>query len=292
MASGKADSNGGAVQCGAAIAFASVACLVGLPTCSITISFNGAVSSTGLGIGFSIPATALSSKTDNFTNSCVAETGAPTACTPSSSPPPPEGQNAWAWSTSSCSWILIPCTQCNSPILIDTNGAGFQLSSAANGVNFDFTGTGKLIRIAWPQLGSSNGWLALDRNHNGLIDDATELFGNITAQPPSEHPNGFLALAVFDTVAEGGNADGIIDTHDKIWPQLKVWIDSNHDGISQPGELHTLDELGIHSINLNYTRTPFTDAYGNKFRYKGSLNPDPGDKVDRVIYDVFLTTTP
>jgi hypothetical protein len=195
----------------------------------------------------------------------------------------------YSWNTTRCVWVFTPIPT-HTPILIDTNGSGFHLTSAANGVLFDFSGTGKKIQSAWTAGGSTNGWLALDRNHNGLIDNASELFGNVTAQPSSPNPNGFLALAVFDTPAQGGNGDGIIDNHDAIWPQLLVWIDSNHDGISQPGEFHTLDSVGIHSISLTYTNSPYTDAYGNKFRFKGSLIPDSGDKVDRVIYDVILRT--
>jgi hypothetical protein len=69
---------------------------------------------------------------------------------------------------------------------------------------------------------------------------------------------------------------------------LLVWIDANHDGISQPAELQPLDSLGIHSIDLKYTASPRVDRYGNQFRYKGRLNPVAPDTVNRVIYDVFL----
>jgi hypothetical protein len=53
--------------------------------------------------------------------------------------------------------------------------------------------------------------------------------------------------------------------------------------------LHHLDEVGIHSIGLMYTESRRVDAYGNQFRYRGFLNPDKGDNVNRVIYDVILT---
>jgi hypothetical protein len=166
--------------------------------------------------------------------------------------------------------------------VIDTDGSGFNLTDALGGVMFDFFGTGNPIQISWTAKGSTNGWLALDRNGNGVIDSAKELFGDITAQPASSDPNGFLALAVFDS-----NGDGVIDSRDAIWPKLVVWIDTNHDGISQPNELHSLDSLGIHGIDLRYHMSPHTDPYGNQFRYKGTLNPVNPD-VNRVIYDVIL----
>ncbi len=192
-----------------------------------------------------------------------------------------------------CSGSTWSCGNgCYSPIIIDTDGGGFHLTSAANGVLFDLTATGHPIQIGWTAPGSTNGWLALDRNHNGTIDNGKELFGNYTAQAPCSDPNGFLALAVFDQPASGGNGDGVIDKLDSIWPQLLVWIDANHDGVSQSGELHNLDALGIHSISLQYSKSPFTDVYGNQFRYKGMINVEPGQggTVNHTIYDVFLVT--
>jgi hypothetical protein len=131
----------------------------------------------------------------------------------------------------------------------------------------------------------------LDRNGNGLIDNATELFGNITPQPPSATPNGFLALAVFDEPANGGNGNGVIDPGDAVYPHLLVWIDANHDGVSQPGELKTLQEVGIFRIDLKYTLSPFVDQYGNRFRYHG-MDWDAAGDSHQATYDVFLTTSP
>lgn len=184
---------------------------------------------------------------------------------------------------------------CSSPIIVDTTGRGFHLTSANDGVMFDIAGDGHPIKIAWTAAGSGNAFLALDRNHNGRIDNGKELFGNYTAQPLSPTPNGYLALAEFDKPENGGNGDGIIDSRDAVFSHLLLWIDENHDGISQPDELHTLPELGVYSISLKYRQEPLVDQYGNQFRYRGVLNPDAADGVSkdgRYTYDVFFVTPP
>ncbi len=191
-----------------------------------------------------------------------------------------------------CDTCSCQCVPGSSPIIVDTIGKGFHLTSAWDGVMFDIHATGHPIQIAWTAADSGNAFLALDRNHNGRIDNGKELFGNITEQPKSDHPNGFLALAEFDKPENGGNGDGIIDERDEIFPHLLLWIDENHDGISQPNELHSLPELGVYSISLHYRDDRYAfDRYGNWFHYQAALNPDPKDgesKDGRVTYDVFF----
>jgi hypothetical protein len=179
-----------------------------------------------------------------------------------------------------------------SPIIVDTTGKGFHLTPADEGVMFDISGDGRPIKIAWTAADSGNAFLALDRNGNGKIDSGKELFGNFTAQPKSGDPNGFLALAEFDKPENGGNGDGIIDRRDAVFAHLLLWIDENHDGVSQPNELHTLPELGVFSLALHYRDDRhFFDQYGNWFHYQAAVNPKPRDgksKDGRVTYDVFF----
>lgn len=184
----------------------------------------------------------------------------------------------------------------SSPIIVDTTGDGFYLTDAQDGVVFDFFGNGHPFKLSWTAADFGNASLACldcwkDIPNNGKIDSAKKLFGNLTEQPKSDHQNGYLALAEFDKPENGGNGDGIIDERDTVYSHLLLWIDKNHDGISQPEELHTLRELGVFSIGLKYRREPYVDGYGNQFRYRGVLNPDPGDgksKDGRYTYDVFF----
>lgn len=68
-----------------------------------------------------------------------------------------------------------------------------------------------------------------------------------------EATNGFEALAQYDT-----NRDHVIDKKDSVFDRLKIWVDANKDGISQAEELKTLEELGISSIKLDYSKTNIT----------------------------------
>ena len=139
------------------------------------------------------------------------------------------------------------CSNCGeSPILIDVDHSDFHLTDAANGVYFDMFGDGLPQHWSRTAPGATNAFLVLDRNGNGAVDDGGELFGNLTTQPNppgGEGRNGFLALAEFDKPANGGNGDGVITSNDAVFANLRLWQDVNHNGISEPSELHTLPEL-------------------------------------------------
>ena len=117
------------------------------------------------------------------------------------------------------------------PLVIDYEGNGTELSDTK--MRFDLDSDGTPDQIATLKKGS--GFLALDKNGDGKINDGNELFG-------TKSGDGFKDLSVYDS-----NGDGKIDKDDPIYDKLRIWTpDGNGEG-----KLVGLGEKGVGVIYLN-----------------------------------------
>ncbi|MFZ5501752.1 MAG: hypothetical protein ACOY58_07585, partial [Candidatus Micrarchaeota archaeon] len=162
-------------------------------------------------------------------------------------------------------------TRLYNPVVLDLGGSGrIDTLNVNDGVYCDYYGNGFALATGWVSPGT--GILVMDRNGNGVLDNGTELFGSQTPLPNGQlAADGFQALAALD-----GNHDGKIDAQDSAYSQLGVWVDSDTDGVLRPGELFTLPQLDIASIDLNWTTVNTTDAQGNIEMTAGSFQKTDG----------------
>jgi len=123
------------------------------------------------------------------------------------------------------------------PLVINFNGTGAQLSDQR--FAFDLNSNGTNVQINAPQPGT--GFLVLDKNHDGKINNGSELFGPSTG-------NGFSELAKYDA-----NHNGWIDQADPVFNQLKVWTKD----AAGNNQLNNLSSLGVGAISLQAIATPF-----------------------------------
>ncbi|MGO3933648.1 hypothetical protein NP284_35695, partial [Rhodopseudomonas pseudopalustris] len=168
-------------------------------------------------------------------------------------------------------WVTVD------PLVLDLNGDGISLSSRdVNKAFFDIDSDGFAEQVGWTTGG--DGLLVRDRNNNGRIDNIDEMFGN-------EHQSGFEQLSMLDGNHDGRideqdnylaefDGDGVIDAED-TFDALKIWIDVNEDGKTDPGELVGLDALGIVSIAVASSPSGTTSA-GNTIVSTGSFTKADG----------------
>jgi hypothetical protein len=156
-----------------------------------------------------------------------------------------------------------------SPIVIDLGNNGIDLGEPGTGVYFDVNADGVRDHVQWVRRGGDEGFLALDRSGNGRVDDGAELFGVGTPMvlEGSNAPNGFVGLAQYDAHRLGGNDDGLIDEADAIWPQLRIWVDANADGVSTYDEMRPLESFGLTALETIPRIRKYIDPAGNVIPY-------------------------
>ncbi|ESQ92573.1 beta strand repeat-containing protein [Asticcacaulis benevestitus] len=130
-----------------------------------------------------------------------------------------------------------PASVPRDPLVLDLDGDGVELLGvASSSVFFDIDADNFNERVGW--VSSDDGLLVRDLNENGTIDGISELIGTSTQ-------DAYTVLRGFDS-----NSDDIIDSRDAVWGSLKVWRDTNTDGVTDEGELHSLEDFTITNFSL------------------------------------------
>ena len=148
---------------------------------------------------------------------------------------------------------------------------------------YDIHGNGYRHHLSW--VSADDGILAYDRDGDGGISEREEISFVDYVEGARTDLEG---LRHFDT-----NGDDVFDSSDAEWSQFVVWQDLDQDGVSDPGELRTLDEAGIRSISLVSSGEPETRADGTRVFGRGTYEVEHGGTlVTRELLDVELRVSP
>ena len=172
------------------------------------------------------------------------------------------------------------------PLTLDLDGDGIETvaSNGHKGALFDHDKNG--IRFATGWVSKDDGFLVYDRNGDGVVNNGGELFGDNTLLKNGERAtNGYQALADLDD-----NGDGKVDAADSAFAHLRVWRDLNQDGISQEGELLTLNEAKVKALNLANKNTDRDLGNGNSLAEEGTYTDSDGN--EKQMGDLNLAADP
>ncbi len=158
------------------------------------------------------------------------------------------------------------------PLMLDLDGDGLELVQLnQSGVFFDLDGDGRSEHTAWVK--EDDGFLAIDENRDGRINDIQELLGD-------NRQSGFTELRGLDS-----NGDGKISVADQRFSELSIWQDRNQNGQTDSGELRSLASWGITEIEVGEDQVTGVGAWHQGA--EESVYQRSG--ISRSIYEVFLT---
>jgi hypothetical protein len=183
------------------------------------------------------------------------------------------------------------CDQAASPLvaLIGEGSHRIELTPPSQGIRFDILGRRATPapfakrKISWFLNDNHNYYFIALPNSAGQVRGIDELFGDNTYGPDGKFAsNGYAALAKFDA-----NNDSYITAKDPVFSKLRLWHDSNLDGVSSSDELFTMDEMGVVSIDLKYDQSyKETDIYGNEILMKSAIKTQDGQL--HLLFDLWF----
>ena len=179
------------------------------------------------------------------------------------------------------SFVLTNNTSAATPLILDLNHDGVHTLDANAGVRFDITASGHSPTVGWAS--EADGFLVRDINGDGVINSGAEMFGEATLlSNGSQAQNGFEALADLDL-----NQDGVVNSQDATFGSLAIWRDANSNGLTDAGELLSLAQQDIASLNLNAASSDRVE-HSNQLALVSSYTTTNG--VQHEMVDVWLST--
>lgn len=164
----------------------------------------------------------------------------------------------------------VKVTSFEDPIILDLGASGIDLVSAVDGVRFDLDADGTKDAIGWTN--GEDGILVVDLDGSGAIEDGSEVLS-------PDFADGDFATSLDALASLDDNGDGVIDSNDASYDDLLIWVDANHDGVSQDGELANLLDHGIASIDLNATASN-GEINGQRILAEGQYTTTTGETKD------------
>ena len=182
------------------------------------------------------------------------------------------------------------------PLIINFSGKQeIEFTSLNDGVNFDLDNNGFAEKTAW--IKNDDGFLAIDLNNDGMINNGNELFGDCFNNQSLS--NGFEALKSLDSngdnkitdidspiIAKSDN-DKQNDKSHTLFDELVVWFDYNHNGITDDNETKSLKSLNVDYIDLNC----FNDPYNVKNNVENAEDHVSNARREETSYVYFTDRT-
>lgn len=173
-----------------------------------------------------------------------------------------------------------PAEQRTSPLVIDLDGDGVETSGMTRNRYFDHDANGMSERTAW--AGPDDGFLVRDINGDGRINSGREMFGNNT-----ELESGVLASNGFEALRDlDDNQDGVVNSSDSRFSELRIWRDANQNGTADAGELLTLEQAGIAGVRTGWTASSLIDSNGQAHAQVGTAVRTNG--TNAAVSDVWF----
>jgi len=186
-----------------------------------------------------------------------------------------------------------PKVQNVDPLILDLNNNGVELIHFDNSiVSFDVDNDGYKENTGW--VDGNDGILVHDKNADGVINDITETISEYYNANDSsvliDDQNRYFADGLEALKALDSNDDNIFNNQDDLWSTLRVWQDENEDGLTDEGEIKTLEEHNIESIDLNRQISYRERLEGNPILSRSNMTMTDG--TTREVAAVDFATNP